>query len=223
MFFCRFIKPISQRSWSIAGRRARLRVAALVIPMLLLWNPGAALELNSERIERVFGSYGLRVLEQQPQLRVTSLFSNSITGPVCRTLATVRFPANLPAALADPHRAIVQGGSIGATLRESGWEIRKVNRHLGTISVPEDAARLSALMKIGVPDALAMHIYDLDVHRGEEHYRYATIIEVHHPDYLSASSLQTLYETLPLVPLEADELSEIRQLAAAKMRAPGQR
>lgn len=223
MFFCHFLKPVIQRNWSVAGRNARLRVAALVIPVLLLWNPGAALELNSERIERVFGSYGLRVLEQQPRLRVTSLYSDGITGPVCRTLATVRFPADMPAALAEPHREIVQGGSIGATLRNSGWDIRKVNRHLGTIHVPEDAARISGLMKIGLPDALAMHVYDLDVRRGEEHYRYATIIEVHHPDYLSAGSLQTLYDELPLEPLGAAELTEIRHLAAAKMRAPEHR
>lgn len=218
MFLCNFIKPLIRRNR--AGRIAGLRVAALVIPVLLLWNLGAALELNSERIERVFGSYGLRVLEQQQRLRVTSLFSDGIAGPVCRTLATVRFPTDIPIALAEPHEAIVQGASIGATLKDSGWEIRKVNRHLGTINVPGDAARISALMKIGLPDSLAMHVYDLDVRRGDEHYRYATIIEVHHPDYLSAGGLQTLYDDLPVVPLEAAELEEFRLLAAAKMQAP---
>ena len=203
-------------------RRARRcpRLAAVLLPLLLLSDLSAALELNSERIERVFGSYGIRLLEQQQQHRLTSLYSDSLSGPVCRTLATVRYADVVPPALKDPHRAIIGGASIGATLKSSGWEVSKTTRHLGSISATTDASRISRLMKIALPESLALHVYDLDVRRGEERHRYATIIEVHHPDYLDSRELLSIYRNLPQAPLNAGELEKMRLWVTEKMRMP---
>ena len=204
------------------GRRARRcrRLAAVLLPLLLLWDLAAALELNSERIERIFGSYGIRVLEQQQQHRVSSLYSNALSGPVCRTLATVRYADVLPPALQGPHKAITAGASIGATLKRSGWEVHKINRHLGSIAASGDASRISRLMKIALPESLALHVYDLDVRRGEEQHRYATIVEVHHPDYLDIRELKSIYRDLPQAPLSAGELETLQAWVTEKMRMP---
>ena len=138
------------------------RGAALaLLPMVLLWDSGLALELNSERIERRFGNYGVRVLEQEAQLRVSNLFSTGASGRICRTLALVRFQPQMEIALAGAHAQILRGASLGATLRKHGWQITKTNRYLGEINAPANAHRVIQLMRLAQPQTLAMHIYDL--------------------------------------------------------------
>jgi hypothetical protein len=69
----------------------------LYIAALLLAAQGAAARaqdrelLNSERIAAAFGSYGVEVVEQDSQVRVSNLFSGAGAGRVCRTFAVVRF------------------------------------------------------------------------------------------------------------------------------------
>jgi hypothetical protein len=40
---------------------------------------------------------------------------------------------------------------------------------------------------------LAVHVYDLEISRGETSALYATIAEVHHPDYLDVTALRAIY------------------------------
>ncbi len=74
--------------------------------------------LNSERIERVFGSYGLEVLESDGQIRLSSLYSLEGRRRVCRTFAMVLFPAEIDPRIAAEQAEIAAGGSIGAVFKK---------------------------------------------------------------------------------------------------------
>src|SRR5690606_34722880 len=49
--------------------------------------------LNSERIERRFGSYGIDVLQSDGRYRVSNLYSVHDGAKICRTFAVVAYPA----------------------------------------------------------------------------------------------------------------------------------
>src|SRR5262245_26355355 len=83
--------------------------------------------LNSERIAAAFGSYGVEVLEQDEQVRVSNLFSGAGEDKTCRTFAIVRYPPELDGAISAEHAEIVAGGSIGAVFASHGWEVRKTH------------------------------------------------------------------------------------------------
>ena len=71
--------------------------------------------LNSERIAAAFGSYGVEVLEQDEQVRVSNLYSGAAGRqdlPDVRDRALSAAPS-IPRVSAE-HAAIVAGGSIGA-------------------------------------------------------------------------------------------------------------
>lgn len=146
--------------------------------------------LNSERIEATFGSYAIDVLEASPQLRVSSLQSLQTSGPVCRTFAVVRYPDAIAPALADAHAAIANGGSIGAVFTASGWTVTKTHLYYGVLSAGSRAARL---MAIPTGTALAAHVYLLEVVKDGGKFPYATIAELHHPDYLTVEALRRIY------------------------------
>ena len=59
--------------------------------------------LNSERIAAAFGSYGVEVLEQDEQVRVSNLFSGAGQDKTCRTFAIVRYPLRLDGAVSAEH------------------------------------------------------------------------------------------------------------------------
>jgi hypothetical protein len=48
-------------------------------------------------------------------------------------------------------------------------------------------------MQIGLPQKLATHVYLLVIRKHKKSYSYATITELHHPDYLSAEVLKESY------------------------------
>lgn len=166
-----------------------------------------AIPLNSDRIEARYGSYGVQLLAQDGGRRVTSLYSLDGGRRICRTHAVVLFAKPVPAALAAEHSAITNGGSIGATLRQAGWRVDKVNLHLGAIAVTAGGAGLGRRMAIEFPAELALHVYRLRVQRGNLRADYATILELHHPDYLDAPALVETYGRLPTAPLDPDELA----------------
>ena len=202
---------------AIRQKRAPALAVSLLIG-LMLGNGSGAEELNSERIERLFGNYRISVLEQTARGRLSNLHSIHDSLVTCRTLATVQYHSPVPAVLRDAHREILAGGSIGATLKNHGWQVRKLTQYVGDIEAPADARRLSTLMRIPVPRTLALHAYQLnavDDDGGE--YAYATIVELHHPDYLSVEALRELYGSHPVAPLAAGKLEEIRDLAKSSM------
>lgn len=168
---------------------------------------GGAL-LNSERIERTFGSYGVEILSQDSSRRVTSLFSGTGDQRITRTYAVVEFLDPTRTNYRDEHQAIVAGASIGTTFRRSGWAIRKQNLFVGTLEVPEAYQNLGELMRIELPAELATHQYLFVVSRDERSFSYARITEVHHPDYLSLDDLRAAYGEIILDDSNRDSIHD---------------
>lgn len=154
-------------------------------------------QLNSERIEQQFGSYGVEILESSASHRVTNLYSLEGDRKVCRTLALVLFNEPMNTAVKAEHQKITAGGSIGAVFKANDWTIGKVNLFLGDIDVAADASLVNELMGISVPNKLAMHIYRFKLQKGQTLVEYATIVEIHHPQYLSSRRLDRLYADYP--------------------------
>ncbi len=149
--------------------------------------------LNSERIQQTFGSYGVEVLQSSNEGRVSSLYSGSGDDKVTRTFAVVKFSGRIRPAFADEHSRVESGQSLGAVFKSAGWEIEKHNIFVGEMEIPAKYGLLSELMQIDLPQYLATHVYLFVIRKGKNSYRYATITELHHPDYLSATDLRTTY------------------------------
>jgi len=170
--------------------------------------------LNSERIEQTFGSYGIQVLASTRDLRVSKLFSRHGEADICRTFAVVAYPRDIPFELAAEHAKILAGGSIGSTFAASGWTVNKAHRYFGEVDA---SAKLISLMGGIEPTKLAVHIYVLSVAKDDASFEYASIIEVHHPDYLRLADLHEIYG--PSQTLEADAaVRQLLEITAAQMR-----
>jgi hypothetical protein len=152
--------------------------------------------LNSDRIRQKFGNYGVDVLFSSDQQRISSLYSKTPHEKVTRTFAVVDFSSPVPAALANEHQRVASGQSIGETFREAGWQIEKHNIYIGELEVPDTNARIALLMDIVLPRLLAAHAYFFVVKKDEQTNTYATILEIHHPEYLSVGELEALYGTM---------------------------
>ena len=149
--------------------------------------------LNSQRIEKVFGSYDIEVLKSEEQLRVSDLHSISDGIRTTRTLALVSYDESIDQELTNEHRLIVRGRSIGEVFLENTWVVEKENRYFGQISASPDLAPLYRRMGNIDSTELAVHIYELFVRKGDLRVHYADIAEVHHPDYLDLEYLEAIY------------------------------
>ncbi|MCH8302854.1 MAG: hypothetical protein IH912_08885, partial [Proteobacteria bacterium] len=149
--------------------------------------------LNSERIEQTFGSYGVDVLQSSNEGRVSSLYSGSGDNKVTRTFAVVKFTGRVRPAFASEHSQVTSGQSLGAVFKAADWKIEKHNIFVGELEIPGKYTLLSELMRIGLPQNLATHVYLLVIRKHQKSYSYATITELHHPDYLLAAALKQSY------------------------------
>jgi hypothetical protein len=147
--------------------------------------------LNSERIERTFGSYGIDVVYSDDRLRLSNLYSLENGQKITRTFAIVAYPDVVQPAFEAEHESILAGGSIGATFKAAGWDVIKTEHRYASLSAvwPE----LARLMRIADDASLAMDMYRLSVVKGESRFDYARIIEIHHPDYLGRDELEQIY------------------------------
>lgn len=169
------------------------RISPVVIAAAL---SACALEpesLNSERIEQRFGSYGIDLLGYAAGVRRSSLYSLAGDSRICRTYAVVRFQEELAPSVATAHADVMAGQSIGATFKSGGWTISKTTLHVGTLSLDSAGHPIGGLMHLVGPAQLAMHAYRLKLERNTHAIDYATIVEIHHPDYLSLAELSNLY------------------------------
>ena len=150
--------------------------------------------LNSERIKQKFGSYGVDVLEDDGKLRISSLYTLDDGRKTTRTLAVVIYAGKIPQQIQHEHQVILAGGSIGETFTRNGWRVEKENLYFGEIGASPDFEEIYSLM--GGIDAvnLAVHVYRLFVCRDGSCFAYATLSEVHHPDYLKVRDLREIYE-----------------------------
>ena len=158
-------------------------------------NPsGPPIPLNSERIKSQFGSYGIEILKQTPKVRISNLYSHHDGERICRTLAVVHFAETIPQTLRREHDRIVKGESLGAVLKQAGWRITKSTIHIRLMALDGFQLLSERLMKAPRTRVLAVHHYDLSVNRSGQRIHYATITEIHHPDYLTTSKLQRIYK-----------------------------
>ena len=176
------------------NRRSLSRVLLLVAAVCSLascatGNPW----LNSDRIERRYGSYGVDVLESANGRRISSLYSTSDGRKVTRTYAVVDFPGEAREPYAREHALIEAGGSIGATFRDAGWQVGKQHLFIGQFEIPPTYTDIGELMQIELPETLATHVYLLQISKNGRSFSYATIAEIHHPDYLQIADLQEIY------------------------------
>lgn len=170
---------------------------------------GARLPLNSERIEQRFGSYGVHVIAQSGRDRATCLYSRETSGPVCRTVALVRFAYPEPPGLEAPLAEIRAGASLGQTIADYGYSITKLNREMEAVDIAQnDGEVLAAWFRLEPPVALAAHRYRLDAVRNAERVTVAEVLELHHPAYLDAAEVVSIYRSLP------GTRDEVRPLAA---------
>ena len=239
------------------SRPRPVRQCLLAALLLLFWvNPGwskapacPAYEqlrplLNSERIESCFGSYGVEVLEQQGNLRISSLYSLAGSTPapsrergslphvggseaadtpadsrITRTLAISEFATDLPKTLQAPYQAIRDGASMGATLEAAGWRVDKRHRYLGEVPIRTTSGCISDL-PTETTQPWAAQVYDLWVlHDGKE-VRFALLAELHDPRYLTLQDLQRIYpaminEPQPVDPAFERLLQQARRVCAA--------
>jgi hypothetical protein len=150
-------------------------------------------KLNSERIRQKFGSYGIDVLEQDQQLRISSLYSIEDGQKVTRTLAVVIYPERIPAEIQLEHETIRAGGSMGEVFKENGWSVEKASLYFGDIPASQDFDQIYRLMGVLEPVPLAVHLYELSVCGQKECFAYATLAEVHSPEYLTLAELEHIY------------------------------
>lgn len=168
--------------------------------------------LNSERIEQRFGSYGIEVLASEAGLRRSSLFSYDGDTATCRTYAVVQFAEQPDSRYDDAHSKVLAGDSIGATFKESGWGIQKNTLYIGHIRLPESPTEVGELMRLSGAHDIALHVYQLVLVRNDQTLEYATILEAHHPEYLSETRLSELFEYDAKGALPAAELTQLSAL-----------
>lgn len=168
--------------------------------------------LNSQKIEARYGSYHVDMLSSDGMTRQSALSSDSDTGRVCRTFALTRFTDEAVEKTPITHQQIAEGASIGATLQRDGWSVLKATIHVGSLTIPDPAHPVLGLMQLAKPETLAMHIYKLAIQKEAAAFDYATIIEIHHPDYLDEDDVRALFPVdrkLSAKPPQVDELISI--------------
>lgn len=175
--------------------------------------------LNSERIERCFGSYGVALQEPVRGLRVARLYSREAAGRVCRTLALTGFVANPPAELAPLLARIRAGASLGKTLADAGWAVEKRSVAVRSVGVTQGFRELSGLGDLPANAPLAMHVYRLIATRGDTRVLLARVAEIHHPDYLDVRSLRRI-RPVQAAPSRADRafLARVADVLASPSR-----
>ncbi len=168
--------------------------------------------LNSERIERRFGGFGIDLLGQASGMRRSNLHSADGDDRICRTYAVVQFVDQDISEFADEHKAVLSGESIGATFKITGWEIKKATAHIGHVEICGAQHAIGELMHLEKTENLAMHAYRLILERNSQSVHYATIVETHHPEYLTEAELLELYGADLESRLDAGDIAELVRL-----------
>ncbi|MBT8101468.1 MAG: hypothetical protein KJO95_00780 [Gammaproteobacteria bacterium] len=177
--------------------------------------------LNSERIEKRFRNYGIEVLASEAGLRRSSLYSLHDRTAICRTYALVRFADQLDEQYREEHAQVLSGNSIGATFRSQGWDVHKQTTYIGRLALPGESTAIGDLMRISGKQELALHVYQLLLVSNDNVYEYATIMETHHPEYLSEKDLHELYEFDTATAMPSQAVADIETLILGRENSTG--
>ena len=172
--------------------------------------------LNSERIERQFGSYGIDVLASEAGLRRSSLYSIEQNERVCRTYAIVSFKEDQDSSYGPEHAKVLAGNSLGEVFKANGWSMHKQTLHIGSFEIDRSAKEISRIMQLSENRTLALHVYQLLLAKDKQIFEYATIIEAHHPDYLTQSDLLDTYHYDDSESLSEKSLADLIDLLTSK-------
>jgi hypothetical protein len=152
---------------------------------------------NSDRIRLKFGNYGIDIVENELRIRVSNLYSTSDGVKTNRTFAVVMYPTVIEPAFRKEHQAITEGQSIGIVFREHGWQIDKRHQYMGELDTPSDFSGIHSVFgDIGLARPV-IHVYSLIVRKDNQEFHYASIAEVHHPEYLGLEELTSIFEVEP--------------------------
>lgn len=150
--------------------------------------------VNSERIQRRFGSYGVDVIERGPRRRVSSLYSLDGARKVCRTYATVEFGTPVRPEFAAEHERVLAGQSIGSVFKAAGWRVRKRHVRIDETRLADGDGPIADRMHLDLPCTVALHAYVFEIAREGRSFDYAAITELHHPEYLRLDELRSIFE-----------------------------
>lgn len=148
---------------------------------------------NSDRIRLKFGNYGIEVIESGLRIRASNLFSKLVGVKTNRTFAVVMYPAVIEPAFREEHDAIVNGQSIGIVFKEHGWLIDKRHQFIGELEPLADFSCVHSVFGDIGPVKPVIHVYSLFIKKDNAMFHYASIAEVHHPDYLDLEELMAIY------------------------------
>jgi hypothetical protein len=175
---------------------------------------------NSERIQQMFGSYAIEVLENDPGIRVSSLYSTHDGERVIRTFAVVAYPEIIEQAFSEEHAAIVSGQSIGTLFKNNGWVIEKHHQYFGETNTPSDLFFDTRNSAGNLETRAAIHVYTLVVKKHGSCFRYASIAEIHHPEFLQIEDLSAIYGAdYANHPKERNELTGFLATVKARINA----
>jgi hypothetical protein len=172
--------------------------------------------LNSERIERQFGSYGIDVLASEAGLRRSSLYSIEQNERACRTYAIVSFKEDQDSSYGPEHAKVLAGNSLGEVFKANGWSMHKQTLHIGSFEIDRSATEISRIMQLSENRTLALHVYQLLLAKDEQIFEYATIVEAHHPDYLTQPNLLDIYHYDDSESLSEKSLADLIDLLTSK-------
>lgn len=143
----------------------------------------------------MFGNYAIEVLENDSGIRVSSLYSTHDGERVIRTFAVVAYPETIEQAFSREHAAIVSGQSIGTLFKNNGWIIEKHHQYFGEINTPTGLFFGARHSESSLETRSAIHVYTLIVKKQGMRFRYASIAEIHHPEFLQLEDLSAIYGT----------------------------
>ena len=148
---------------------------------------------NSDRIRLKFGSYGIEIVENGLRIRVSNLFSSANGVRTNRTFAVVMYPDVIEPAFGKEHEAIINGQSIGIVFKEHGWTIEKHHQYIGELDVRSGIAAVHSVFGDIGDVRPVIHVYSLLIKKNHKQFHYASIAEVHHPDYLGLEDIRNIY------------------------------
>ena len=173
---------------------------------------------NSDRIRLKFGSYGIEVLESGLRIRVSNLYSIEDGVRTNRTFAVVTYPAVIEPDFQEEHEAIISGQSIGIVFKENGWTIEKRHRYFGKVETSSGVWDVNSVFgDIGETQPV-IHVYSLYVKKNESEFHYASIAEVHHPEYLDLDELSHIYgQQYDSTRVKDNDISDVLETVRTKM------
>jgi len=148
---------------------------------------------NSDRIRLKFGSYGIEIVENGGRIRVSNLYSTTDGRKTNRTFAVVMLPDVIEPAFRKEHDAIINGQSIGIVFKGHGWQIDKHHQYVGELDVGSDFSAVHSVFGDIGEVRPVIHVYSLLIKKDNRQFHYASIAEVHHPDYLGLEDLREIF------------------------------